>query len=380
MEEYDISDIIKFLITANELNLQELVDYLQTFLIEDKANSIEQNFILVYQTIYENNSFLELQKYCTDLISKEPDKIFDSPNFSSIPEKLLISLIQNDNLQASGIVWENVLKWGLAQNPELPSDPESFSKDDFNSLKITLQQCIPFINFHNLTSKEFLDKVFPYEEILPNELRKDLLRTFLNLLDSNSKPSDKSKPLITNLKAIDSKIITYQHAELISKWIDKLEITDVLTSSYEFKLIFRGSRDGSTAEKFHEFCDNKSRTVTMVKVKDSNEILGGYNPIAWVPGRSSLYCATKDSFIFSFKKDDRIKNGILSRIKEESAEYSIYNNKSCGPSFGKNDLDIWPDFDYDGNNLNSYKKPVRETGNGHLVNEFVGECEVFQII
>ena len=121
MEEYDISDIIKILIAANELNLQELVDYLQTFLIEDKANWIEQNFVLVYQTIFEDNSFLELQKYCTDLMSKEPDKIFDSPKFSSIPEKLLISLIQNDNLQASEIqVWEYMLKWGLAQNPELP--------------------------------------------------------------------------------------------------------------------------------------------------------------------------------------------------------------------------------------------------------------------
>ena len=109
------------MIAANELSLQELVDYLQTFLIEDKANWIEQNFVLVYQTIFEDNSFLELQKYCTDLMSKEPDKIFDSPDFSSIPEKLLVSLIQNDNLQASEIqVWEYMLKWGLAQNPELP--------------------------------------------------------------------------------------------------------------------------------------------------------------------------------------------------------------------------------------------------------------------
>jgi len=33
-------------------------------------------------------------------------------------------------------VWERVIKWGLAQNPELPSDPTIFSKDDFNTLKI----------------------------------------------------------------------------------------------------------------------------------------------------------------------------------------------------------------------------------------------------
>ena len=72
---------------------------------------------------------------------------------------------------------------------------------------------------------------------------------------------------------IGSKIITFQHAELIYKWIERLEITDRIKNSYEFKLLFRGSRDGATKEKFHEICDNQSRTVTIVKVKDSNEII-----------------------------------------------------------------------------------------------------------
>ena len=45
-------------------------------------------------------------------------------------------------------------------------------------------------------------------------------------------------------KNIDSRIITLQHAELISKWVDKLKITDEIKNSYEFKLILRGSRDG----------------------------------------------------------------------------------------------------------------------------------------
>ena len=92
MEEYDTSDIIKILVAASELNLQELVIYLQSFLIKNKENWMEQNFNLVYQTSFETDSFLELQKYCTEFISKDPDNIFKSPNFSTIPEKLLITL------------------------------------------------------------------------------------------------------------------------------------------------------------------------------------------------------------------------------------------------------------------------------------------------
>ncbi|POG73420.1 BTB/POZ domain-containing protein, partial [Rhizophagus irregularis DAOM 181602=DAOM 197198] len=42
--EYDASDIIKILFAANELSLQELVEYLQLSLIENNSNWMEQNF------------------------------------------------------------------------------------------------------------------------------------------------------------------------------------------------------------------------------------------------------------------------------------------------------------------------------------------------
>ena len=125
-------------------------------------------------------------------------------------------------------VWKHVLKWGLAQNPELPTNPTDFSKDDFKILKNTLQQCVPFVKFRNLTSKEFTDGVLPYKKILPKELYNNLLKSFLNLLNPNSKPNDKPEPHIpkeinpnivnstrttkkSNLKTIfiGSKIITY---------------------------------------------------------------------------------------------------------------------------------------------------------------------------
>src|SRR5205823_3208141 len=98
----------------------------------------------------------------------------------------------------------HVLKWGLAQNPELPSDPTKFSKDDFNALKDTLEKFIPFIKFYNLSSKEFLDMVLPYKKILPKELNKDLIKYFLDSNNNNNK-SDGSKSYIT--KEINSKSI-----------------------------------------------------------------------------------------------------------------------------------------------------------------------------
>ncbi|RGB22505.1 hypothetical protein C1646_55272 [Rhizophagus diaphanus] len=346
LKECDTPDIIKILIAANELNLQELVSYLQLYIIKNDKNWVEQNFNLVYQTSFENDSFLELQNYCTDLISKGPDKILKSMNFSSIPEKLLISIVQNNNLQMSEIqVWKYVIKWGLAQKPELPTDPATFSKEDFNVLKNTLQQLIPFIKFSNISSREFSEEVLPYKKTLPKELYKDLLKNFLNL-----HPESK---LTDNLKNIDSKIITFQHIELISKWIDKLDITDKSTSLYEFKLILRGSRDGFESNKFHEICDNRSCTVTIIKVKGNNQILGGYNPIEWKSDRN--YNVTKDSFIFSFKNGNDINDHILSRIVKRNC--AIFNDHAYGPSFGGADLILRGDS---GHCIkDSYEKPIR---------------------
>ncbi|GBC06519.1 hypothetical protein RclHR1_00690009 [Rhizophagus clarus] len=265
-------------------------------------------------------------------------------------------------------IWDYVLKWGIAQNPELPSDPSSYSKDDFDTLKNTLQRCIPNIKFIKFTSKEFLKKVYPYKKVIPKELFKSLIERFL---DNDYNPSDNlEQNLIASHGSIDSKIITIQHAELISKWIDKLDIMDEKKSFYDFKLIFRGSRDGFTPKKFHEICDNQSRTVTIVKVKDSNEILGGYNPIEW----KSVYGfgITNNSFIFSFMNNN-INDHIISRVKKEV--YAINYWDRYGPSFGRSDLII------NGTTFNSksnycrkifYEKKIRE--------EILNDNEYYDII
>ncbi|CAB4421441.1 unnamed protein product [Rhizophagus irregularis] len=412
-EGYDVTDVIKTLVAASELDLQELVNHLQFFLIKNNSTWMKNNFNMIYKTSFENDSLLELQNYCNYLITEKPDKIFKSLDFSSIPEKILISLIQNDNLKINEVqIWKHVLKWGLDQNPGLPSDSSSFSSDDFSVLKNTLQQCIPFIRFYNLTSKEFLENVFPYRKIIPEKLFMDLLKLFL---DHDYKPTDQSEPeetkeikpeaqtsekietestnartipsikpqifnetrptsirvneaSSTNTIHINSNIITIEHARLISKWINRLAVNAL----YEFKLIHRGSRDGFDRNIFHNICDYQSSTVTVIKVKDSSEILGGYNPLEWKS--NSSYGHTSDSFIFSFENNHSIKNYILSRVRK--GNYAISNDSNRGPSFGKSDLVMRGNF-YSNCCciISSYERPIRKVMEKFSVDEY----EVFQV-
>ncbi|CAG8533287.1 11802_t:CDS:2 [Gigaspora rosea] len=141
-----------------------------------------------------------------------------------------------------------------------------------------------------------------------------------------------------NVITLSSSIITLQHAAEISSWIDRHStIYDTTEIPYEFKLLLRGSRDGFKGEVFHKLCDNIPGTVVVVKINNSNEILGGYNPLIWKVGKDlGEYATTADSFIFSLKNGN-LNESILSRgsctaaflrggkIKDEIGEFGATN-------------------------------------------------------
>jgi hypothetical protein len=105
--------------------------------------------------------------------------------------------------------------------------------------------------------------------------------------------------------------------------------------------LLRGSKDGFTPKKFHELCDNIFSTVTfIIKVKETEEIIGGYNPLKWKAHSEGLgeWGITRDSFIFSFKNKNNVKDPILSYVKNMNR--AIYYRKMCGPSFGDQDFEL----------------------------------------
>src|SRR6185437_7538964 len=93
---------------------------------------------------------------------------------------------------------------------------------------------------------------------------------------------------------------------------------------YEFTLLYRSSRDGNTAEKFRQMCAGKGPTVAVGKVFNTEEILGGYNPISWsanVPYKACIQ--TSESFIFSLNKD-KLDESIVSFISENDGWGAVY--------------------------------------------------------
>ena len=233
MNGQDTSDFFKVLTAADKLHLQELVDYLQKYLIENNSEWIEQHFEFTQQISSQSNNLLKLQEFCTKLIVQSPDKIFKSFDFTSLSENSLISLIKSDDLQMKEVeVWEHVLKWGLAQNPTLIPDPKTWSDDDFKTMKNTLQNCLSSIRFFCLSSREFSQRVRPYQKLLDHQLYDDLINSFLdpnNVSTYNILRPRKIK--VNEIKIIDSQIIDSQIVDInivstVSKWVDKMVINN----------------------------------------------------------------------------------------------------------------------------------------------------------
>ncbi|EXX68511.1 hypothetical protein GLOIN_2v1779084 [Rhizophagus irregularis DAOM 181602=DAOM 197198] len=387
--EQEPSEILRILIAADQLHLQELVDYLQEYLIKNKVEWMEQHFELIYQTGFQSNSLLNLQNFCTSIMAKSPHKIFNSFDFTSLSEKSLISLIKKDDLQMKEIeIWDHVLRWGLekkSKNSTLLPDPTTWSDDDFKMMENTLKQCLPLIRFFSLSSEEFIQKIHPYKKLFKHQLYEELLNSYLN---PNSKPNDNillpRNRIINGI--IDLKIVNLNIVSLISRWIDKIDIksnytyTRELYLPYEFKLLLRGSRDGFTPKKFHELCNDKLYTVTFIKIKETEEIIGGYNPLKWESHNSGKWGEAKDSFIFSFKSKNNFKDPILSYVKQINR--ALYYSNKFGPTFG-DDIELFINED---NELKEYdrcrcvhkhyEKKIRDTGDFFSIEDY----EVFQIL
>ncbi|RIB29211.1 hypothetical protein C2G38_2155886 [Gigaspora rosea] len=123
IENHNASFIFELMLIACEFFFDELAKYLETHLIEKEAHWLRLNFTRIYQKSFENNKLQGLQKWCNDIMVKYPEKIFDSEDLITIQENALVSLISRDDLQMEEIkIWNNVIKWGIAQNPGLPSD------------------------------------------------------------------------------------------------------------------------------------------------------------------------------------------------------------------------------------------------------------------
>jgi hypothetical protein len=116
---------------------------------------------------------------------------------------------------------------------------------------------------------------------------------------------------------------------LIANWIKET----IQKEKIKLELIFRMSENGTKANDFHKYCDNKGPTLTLVKTTE-NKIFGGFTPLNWKSEKESFI--DDDNFTFIFSLDLKKKFHLLDKKKE-----AIYCEEDSGPCFGDSDFCLY---------------------------------------
>ncbi|RIA86935.1 hypothetical protein C1645_807548 [Glomus cerebriforme] len=262
-------ELLNIMITSDDLKLEKLTKLTEDYIIERHQQFLRNDPVEILRIIYDRELFIKLRNLCLKEVCLEPEILFNSDKFINLPAPLLEDILKRDDLNLIEIkIWENLIKWGLAQGQKLNRDISKWNQDEISTFKRILYKFIPLIRFYGISSKDYFNKVKPYEVILSKELRDDILKfhmvpTTLNIY----------KPRFGN-----SIIINQKHIALFANWINAMNKN---TISYKFNLIYRASRDGNTNAAFHNKCDDKGAILVVTKIKNSVQIIGGYNSIGW---------------------------------------------------------------------------------------------------
>jgi hypothetical protein len=365
-------DILKLLTAADELKIQRLVICIQEYLIKHQHKFLQQNPTEILEIIYLHETFTDLWNYCLEEVCAKPDTLFKSDKFINLKAPLLELLLKRDDLSLDEIViWNNLIEWCLAQHPSIQKDANKWSKEEIVIMERTIHRFIPLIRFYHIPSAEFITKVYPYKEIIPKDLVNNIL-VFHMAPDERLNVDIKSprKPICV----YDSVVVNNNHFAIFSSWIEKKNNSsyNVKNIPYNFKLLYRSSRDGNAVSAFHEKCDNQGATIVIVKIKNSNQIVGGYNPLNW--DLSNSWKSTYDSFIYSFANKDNLQSAKVGYNNDD--KYSIFGGYiNYGPLFG-----VGHDLGFRDNKW--YRNKSRSYPDvGIPLNNFdVDDFEVFQIV
>src|SRR2546421_13120732 len=133
LADYEVSTILDFLVAADELVLETLIDYLQTYLIEKHSSDLQENFASLHQIVFEHDTFKKLHDFCATFAASQPEDIFKSNDFHSLKETLLLSILKRDDLAMDEVeIFEHVIKWGIAQI-SLPTKLEQWQNEHFQT-------------------------------------------------------------------------------------------------------------------------------------------------------------------------------------------------------------------------------------------------------
>ncbi|CAG8446367.1 9610_t:CDS:2, partial [Dentiscutata heterogama] len=175
-QKHTEKDILDFLVAADELLIDRILDEGQSHLIGQRYEWILYNLNFITFISFKYKSFEKLRNYCIEKICENPRLIFSSNYFLKFDEEFWIKFLNKDNIQMEEFeIWHNLILWGIGQFSITKNQSFfNFSKNELIYLKSILQHCIPLIRFTDFSISQLYTYVWPFRDIIDLKLRKEI--------------------------------------------------------------------------------------------------------------------------------------------------------------------------------------------------------------
>ncbi|KAJ6244944.1 hypothetical protein M0813_20778 [Anaeramoeba flamelloides] len=290
-----------------------------------------------YQQILLN--FFKLKKLLPILNKNKKNKLICNSKFNKI------NIISNDLKQ-------NLKNWKL----NLPFDPNKtqinlpneiqlenklqFSfllKNQFNEI-VNAQEFNPKAEIIKSNSNEMITEITKFKEGTNQKLIGEYLFQEEGEYQINISINDQKIPKSPfKLKVIDqiflkrSEILQKENnpkfLKILEKWIKEAG------SNSNLQRRFNSRTDGWKYQTFHEKCDNKGKSIVLIKLKNKS-LFGGFAAIDWDSTSECKQSTGNKSFLFSLiSLDPKFKKPLKMPVYRYKNN-EIYCGRNYGPSFG----------------------------------------------
>ncbi|KAK3921364.1 BTB/POZ domain-containing protein 9 [Frankliniella fusca] len=263
---------------------------------------------------------------CTSYIGENALECVKTNSFLNLPKEALLKLISSDHLALEEEdVWRAVLNWAKHQ-AGVTQPTAHWTEEERVRVCQHLAGVINHVRLLLIDSQVFAEEVEPTGAV-PMEL--SLERYRYAALPNKFKERSEDKRLQPRVS-----LRLFPGSQILIK--EKTSLQRTLNSWYgnakqQWRLVYRASSHGYSAEAFHRHCDGVSPTFLIV-LGSMGEICGGFSDVAWgKPNTKGHYIFSEKAFLFTLTNSAGLPP---TKYDIQKKPYAICYHPECGPIFG----------------------------------------------
>ncbi|KAJ5067202.1 pep-cterm sorting domain-containing protein [Anaeramoeba ignava] len=388
--EINSENVIEILIFSSKYLIDELIEISSNFI----KNNLQIETIIDVLKLSESMNLNQLLDFSYQFIFDNFQEFIKTSFFLELEENHLNSILLNGKILIKEFeIFQSIIKWGKHKS-NINQEKENEKKKKLQKQISNIIDKIRFIDF----SKEELEDTLK-EDLIPNQISQKLIQ-FQKIQEEDEKELDKfiqNENLFifkTRVSLNSSEIIQKsEYFKKLKEWINDDEFFSKMKKGFSAK------KDGFDSQKWHSICDDKGKTLVIIKTKD-NFIFGGFTQIGFTMNKSKWrqndrrsnwgYIPDPNAFIFSLRNDKNNRKPEKFTINKNQTNYAILSDLTEGPFFGSgSDLRLnsklqggYTNFGYSYNTPNGIKYDTNEAKSylaGSYDKWIVDELETFFI-